>query len=325
MSENDLRVLVVEHEPSVALVISSALERRGHEVAVVTNATEALRLPCPEVLVTRLDLGERTGFDLMAEFQRRGTLPRTIFFSPSPTPADCRRAYRLGASDFLSQPFRIDELIASVEASTTRPAAVFEQTYSAAPGAIEHCPRDLAAFALRCAVSPTTRARISTATAELVENAILHAYPGDGGLVEVRAVMDDRECVVTVTDRGVGFDADGNDETPSGGLSRVRCLAETVEVRSCPTRGTSVTARFGASRVDFDDGRTVNLSEFDYLTPDTVREVLHSIQIDDLGEIFQLSPSIAVVIGRLLSGPRPQDAPREGAAPSSLSTPSDHS
>ena len=86
-----------------------------------------------------------------------------------------------------------------------------------------------------------------------------------------------------------------------------------------------MTVRFGASRVDFDDGRTVNLSEFDYLTPDTVREVLHSIQIDDLGEIFQLSPSIAVVIGRLLNGPRPLDAPREGAAPSSLSTPSDRS
>ena len=29
MSDNDLRILVVEHEPSVALVISSALERRG--------------------------------------------------------------------------------------------------------------------------------------------------------------------------------------------------------------------------------------------------------------------------------------------------------
>jgi CheY-like chemotaxis protein len=325
VSVNDLNILVVEREPSVALVISSALERRGHEVAVVATAVEALERPCPEVLVTRLDLGERTGFDLMAEFQRLPAPPRTIVFSPSPTSAECRRAYRLGASGFLSQPFRIDELIASVEASTMRPAAVFERSYCAASGAVERCPRELAAFALRCAVSPTTRARIATAASELVENAVRHAFLDDTGLVEVRAVIDDRECVLSVTDSGRGFDADGQDEASATGLARVRCLAESLEISSKPGGGTRVTARFGASRVDFDDGRTVDLSEFDYLTPDTVREVLQSIEVDDLGEIFQLSPSIAVVIGRLLNGSRSSQAPLDHATPPPFAPPSDRS
>jgi CheY-like chemotaxis protein len=322
VSVNDLTVLVVEREPSVARVICDALERRGHEVAVVASATEALKRPCPQVLVTRLDLGEPSGFDLMAEFQRRPAPPRTIVFSPSPTKAQCRRAFSLGASEFLAQPFRLDDLIASVEASTARPAAVFEQTYCAAQGAIEACPRELAAFALRCTVSPTARARIATAAAELVENCVRHAYGAEGGLVEVRAVIDDRECVLTVTDRGRGF---GSGEEAREALDRVRCLADSTEIDSRPGQGCTVTARFGASRVDFDDGRSVDLSEFDYLAPDTVREVLRSIEVDDLGEIFQLSPAIAVVIGRLLNGARTFPVAAGPAAAKAISPPSDRS
>ena len=49
------------------------------------------------------------------------------------------------------------------------PTPTYRREYEACEETIELCPRDLAAYALRCGISPATRARIATACAEVVE------------------------------------------------------------------------------------------------------------------------------------------------------------
>jgi hypothetical protein len=85
-------------------------------------------------------------------------------------------------------------------------------------------------------------------------------------------------------------------------------LSEDMLVATAPGKGTEVTLRFSVSRADLGDALTIDLTERDWLTPDVARNVLHSLERRDTADLFQLSPSLAVVVGRLLAGPDPRRA-----------------
>lgn len=301
-----MRVLIVEDELTVAGAMASALEARGHEVVVARSVQLALGMPRPEVLVADADLSGLSGLDLLEQYRRSGSVPRTVFVSAAPRPEDCQRALRLGAAEFLTKPFRLDELVQAVEDSRAGIEPAFEEIYPATREALDAALRDLAAFALRCGVGPSCRARACTATGEVILNVLVHAFAPGVGLFRLRASVEGRDLVVEVHDAGRGFDgslvaieamADG------GGLSRVAALVEDLDLHSHVGHGTTCTLRLGAYRVDFEDRDRVDLSEHDFLTPDTAREVLETLaQAGDEG-LFQLSPAMAVVIGRLLAGP----------------------
>ena len=62
-------------------------------------------------------------------------------------------------------------------------------------------------------------------------------------------------------------------------------------------------SRVTVFRADFDNGDQVDLTELDFFTPHTSRKILDLVRDQDAGSYLDLSPSLAVVIGRLLSGP----------------------
>jgi hypothetical protein len=76
-------------------------------------------------------------------------------------------------------------------------------------------------------------------------------------------------------------------------------------VVTAPGNGTEVTLRFDARRADLGDEGTIDLTERDWFTPDLARRVLHTVKKYDTADLFQLSPALAVVVGRLLAGPDP--------------------
>ena len=51
MRRNALSVLVVESEPAIADALCAALERRGHQAHVVSDAEVALEQESPDVLI----------------------------------------------------------------------------------------------------------------------------------------------------------------------------------------------------------------------------------------------------------------------------------
>jgi anti-sigma regulatory factor (Ser/Thr protein kinase) len=217
---------------------------------------------------------------------------------------------RLGAREFLVKPFRLEELIQAIEAHD--PAGdSFHVGYESGKNLVARCVLDLSAFALRMDIGPACRARIGTAVGELLENVNEHAYPDSEGKVVVEASVDRRDLVVTVADEGLGFSSGqvlekGLASPMHDGLARAAALAETIYVDSHPGRGTRVTLRFGAYRVDFDNGEMVDLSELDYLVPATTRQILRTMRTEEAESFFQFSPAVAVVIGRFLAGVDPE-------------------
>jgi CheY-like chemotaxis protein/anti-sigma regulatory factor (Ser/Thr protein kinase) len=329
-----LKVLVVEDEPSIAGAIQRALERRGHRVTVVTSGEEALAAEPHEVMVSDLSIAGTDGLDLCERMLARacaGTgAPRIVLVSGAPTSDVCRRALRMGAADFLSKPFRLEDLVRAVEDSV--PAALpsaspvksspasdadWMRCYRAGRATPEIATRDLLAYCLRCGIGPATRSRIGTAVAEVVTNACQHAYPQGAGEIELRARVDERTLRVRVSDGGIGFDTlsvylKRMRDVRDGGLARASALSEDLSIDSRAGEGAQVRMTFTCTQVEFDEGRRVDLTDLDFLTPSVARSILERLRTSGGDDVFHLSPATAVTIGRLLSGPDPR-LPVQGA------------
>ncbi len=311
-----LHILVVETEAHTAAVIESALRRRGHEVSRVAGAEEALALEAPDVVVIDLELGDGMGgFDLLGRLRERGSAVRAVLVTELPTLEDYRRAMRLGAAELLAKPVRPEHLAQAVEAHdpasalpSTRSAWTFRRTVRAQTRPTERCVRELAAFLLRCGLGPTIRARVATACGEVLDNAVQHAYLEVSGGVSLEAELGERDLVVCIHDEGVGCDplaaaAGPHRDTTEGGLARAGALAEDLRLESTPGGGTRVELRFVTSRVTFDEDDFVDLSELDWFSPGTARRVLETLRSERTDALFDLSPALAVTVGRLLSAP----------------------
>lgn len=313
------RVLLVDADDTSANAIASALERRGLSVGVARSVEHGLaRESEPRALVAQAEaLGEH-GAEALLDPRRRPGPPPLIVLMRHAEPASLRRAVRLSAADLLVQPVDPDELAAAIEEAIRRapPSAPagsrMRRTFPARLESVDRAARELAAFALRGAVGPACRARLASASAEIVHNACLHAHTHRDGRVELEATLGAREIVVTVRDNGDGFDASlalsaALEQGFRSGLGRAACLAESIDVTSSPGSGTCVVLRFDALRADFDDPRQLDLSELDYLLPEPALEVLRAIEAGN-GDALVLSPALAVLVGRMLAGPDPRRA-----------------
>ena len=116
---------------------------------------------------------------------------------------------------------------------------------------------------------------------------------------------------------GSGFDAVAGwiDSAPSlspgpqavpPGLARAASLAEDLRVES-DGRGTRVRMRFSGSPSAFDED-TADLSDLDFLVPAETKRLLLAVLSGEPAGFTNLSPALAVAVGRLLSGPSPSQA-----------------
>ena len=124
-------------------------------------------------------------------------------------------------------------------------------------------------------------------------------------VVEVR--LEVRDVWVCLRDSGVGFDTAAEREEDTG-LDHAAALSEGLDIVSTPGEGTEANLRVTIFHADFDSGHQVDLSEFDFLTPQTSRQILSVVRDKEDSSCLELSPALAVVIGRLLSGPNQRAA-----------------
>jgi ActR/RegA family two-component response regulator/anti-sigma regulatory factor (Ser/Thr protein kinase) len=330
----NLAVLIVEGDEPITGALVRALERRGHRVLTAASAERALALPSPDVFVCESRLSGADGIDLLSAVQARGDGTRVVLLLSDPTVEQCLSALELGASDLLRKPFRLTDLVRAVEGRRNprsartgdvhasdpdaEPEGELVLEYPGVPASVERCCRDLAAFALRRGVPPSTRARIAGCAGEIVDNAVRHGRIPPGGSIRVRAGIDPERpnwLRLEIRDEGVGFDATRTRTaaTPGparSGLSRAISLCESFGIRSAPAAGTAVELRFSLSGASLSD-RSSDLSEADFLTPDEARELLGTLLEGGEPEVEGIPPAVAVVLGRLLCGPDLQSMPRD--------------
>jgi two-component system KDP operon response regulator KdpE len=122
------RLLVIEDDPSVRAVVSKNLAAHGFRVATAGSGREGLELdPSFHSDLVLLDLGlpDIGGLEVITELRARTTTP-IIVLSIRGGEADKVRALDLGADDYLTKPFGVDELLARVRVAlrhAARPSA----------------------------------------------------------------------------------------------------------------------------------------------------------------------------------------------------------
>jgi len=117
------RVLVVDDDAAVRIVVAEALRQEGHDVAVASTFTEgaaALERFRPELLITDVVLPDGDGLARLPELLDRHPGLPVIVLSAQNTLTTAIRATEQGAFDYLPKPFDIDELARAVAQGLAR-------------------------------------------------------------------------------------------------------------------------------------------------------------------------------------------------------------
>jgi DNA-binding response OmpR family regulator len=121
-------VLVVEDDAALGDVIVSALRDEGLEARLARDGDEAMRLVDtaePSAIVLDLMMPKRDGFSVLRELRADGRITRlpvvvvTAIFGLS----ERMYATELGAADYVTKPFELDDLVSRVRALVTPAAA----------------------------------------------------------------------------------------------------------------------------------------------------------------------------------------------------------
>ena len=120
-----MRILVVEDERGIAEFLSRALESEGFATTVASDGEEAERLALTgdyDLALLDVMLPRRSGFEVLATIRaQRPELP-VIMLTALGQKHDVIEGLDLGADDYITKPFDLDELLARVRAQLRRPA-----------------------------------------------------------------------------------------------------------------------------------------------------------------------------------------------------------
>lgn len=120
------RVLLVDDDAAIRTVVSEALRRAGHQVALAASLAEAeaaLAAGPPDVLVTDVVLPDGNGLDHLARVSHAYPALPVIVLSAQNTLSTAVRATEAGAYEYLPKPFDLDALARAVDGALARGGA----------------------------------------------------------------------------------------------------------------------------------------------------------------------------------------------------------
>ena len=112
-----MRILVCEDDPGMASFLERGLSSRGYATTVVGDGSSALAIASDqdfELAILDLGLPDVDGFSVLRELRRRGEHLPVIILTARDDLSDKVKGLDAGASDYLTKPFRLDELLARV-------------------------------------------------------------------------------------------------------------------------------------------------------------------------------------------------------------------
>src|SRR4029077_13005536 len=116
------RVLVVEDDPTLRLVIQDNLVSEGYQVDIAADGASALRqtrVATPDLIILDLTLTDCDGLDLLPTLRLSGQIP-IIILTARGQQMEKLSGLRLGADDYITKPFDMEELLARIRAVLRR-------------------------------------------------------------------------------------------------------------------------------------------------------------------------------------------------------------
>lgn len=119
MSAAPLKVLVVDDEPPIRKLLRMGLTTQGYEILDAPNGKTALELleQKPDLVILDLGLPDIQGLELLRMIRARNESVPIVVLSSRGDEAGKVQALDLGADDYVTKPFGMDELLARMRAA----------------------------------------------------------------------------------------------------------------------------------------------------------------------------------------------------------------
>jgi two-component system, OmpR family, alkaline phosphatase synthesis response regulator PhoP len=120
------RILLVEDEPGLILTLTDRLTAEGYDVQSAGDGPTGLERASREawdVILLDVMLPGRSGFDVCRDLRQRGLTTPIIMLTARGQVVDRVLGLKLGADDYLTKPFDMEELLARIEVQLRRAAA----------------------------------------------------------------------------------------------------------------------------------------------------------------------------------------------------------
>ncbi len=117
-----IKILLIDDDPQLIRLVRTNLESVGHRVRVAMEAPSALELvdrEMPDLIILDIMLPGVDGYDLCQRIREFSLVP-IIMLTAKVEDADKIRGLKLGADDYLTKPFSVQELLARIEAVLRR-------------------------------------------------------------------------------------------------------------------------------------------------------------------------------------------------------------
>jgi two-component system, OmpR family, response regulator VicR len=123
------KILIVEDDPTLRLVIRDNLESEGYRVDVAEDGARAVRrsqMITPDLVVLDLTLPDHDGLEILPILRLQGQVP-IIILTARTQQTEKLKGLRLGADDYITKPFDPEELLARIRAVLRRARPVLSR------------------------------------------------------------------------------------------------------------------------------------------------------------------------------------------------------
>ncbi|MEI9430875.1 response regulator transcription factor [Mesorhizobium sp. B2-5-4] len=117
MTNSNVRILVVDDEPPIRKLLRVGLASQGYGVSEAPNAKVAIELmeqEKPDLVLLDLGLPGIGGHDLLRKWRDEGVDIPVVILSSRTDEAGIVSALELGADDYVTKPFGMNELVARI-------------------------------------------------------------------------------------------------------------------------------------------------------------------------------------------------------------------
>jgi two-component system response regulator TrcR len=137
---DNIRVLLVEDESVLAMVIRETLTPLGFDISIAANGVEGWSLfhsARPDICVVDIMMPRKDGLSLVADIRQVDEGIPIIFLTAKTQTADVLNGFETGADDYMKKPFSMEELIYRLRSQLRRRTPALPDPATATPSVID--------------------------------------------------------------------------------------------------------------------------------------------------------------------------------------------
>ena len=113
------KILIVDDEPNIVMSLEYAFKKKGFQVFIARDGSEALELlkdNIPDIVLLDIMMPNVDGYQTLKHIKNTKSLEATkvVFLTAKNKASDIEKGLKLGADKYLSKPFSVKKIISEI-------------------------------------------------------------------------------------------------------------------------------------------------------------------------------------------------------------------